>query len=542
MSKKIENICKRYETLSLDKTNFLAQWEDIATYVISRRANFLEKSTSGEKLGSLIYDNTATGAVDDLASALHGNMTNPAIPWFGLIVEGFEDDKTVDAWLEEVSKALMTVFNTSSNFQTAINEVYLDLVSLGTADMFSDIVDGNKIRFTPENPKNIVIAEDYQGRVETHYRLIQYTAAQIQERFPKATYSKGVQDALKDAKDLDKSFDILHLVAPYDERLHPKPKGLKKGQRAKYVSLYLEKEEKNLLTSGMYSTFPYAVPRWSKMTGEKYGRSPAMKAMGDIRTLNELVKLTLAAVDKAVDPPVQMPDEGFSSPINLGSRGTNFYDPAQQGRIEPIMSGANIPAGLEQKAQLVDSIRTAFYLDRLELPGGPQMTATEILERTQRQMQRMGPVTGRLSNELLKPIIDRTYDLMVQIDALEEDEEKRLLPEPPEVLDGVDFEIKYQSPLAKAQREFEFTSMQRLLSFIMPILEVSPEVGDKFDADKAVEIAVDILGVPGEVLNDNKTVKEIREQRAALQQQQMKMQMQMAQLDMAGKVKEIEGE
>jgi hypothetical protein len=40
------------------------------------------------------------------------------------------------------------------------------------------------------------------------------------------------------------------------------------------ASIYIERKTKHVLQNGGFEEFPYAVPRWYKVAGEKYGRSP----------------------------------------------------------------------------------------------------------------------------------------------------------------------------------------------------------------------------------------------------------------------------
>jgi hypothetical protein len=39
------------------------------------------------------------------------------------------------------------------------------------------------------------------------------------------------------------------------------------------------------------------------------------------------------------------------------------------------------------------------------------MTATEVIQRNEEKMRLLGPVLGRLQSELLKPLIDRVFNI-----------------------------------------------------------------------------------------------------------------------------------
>jgi hypothetical protein len=56
-----------------------------------------------------------------------------------------------------------------------------------------------------------------------------------------------------------------------------------------------------------------------------------------------------------------------------------------------------------------NAIRDTFYVNQLMMQNGPQMTATEVVQRNEEKMRLLGPVLGRLQSELLRPLIDRTF-------------------------------------------------------------------------------------------------------------------------------------
>ena len=59
------------------------------------------------------------------------------------------------------------------------------------------------------------------------------------------------------------------------------------------------------------------------------------------------------------------------------------------------------------------AIRDAFYVNQLMMQSGTQMTATEVLQRTEEKMRLLGPVLGRLQSELLQPLITRAFNILL---------------------------------------------------------------------------------------------------------------------------------
>jgi hypothetical protein len=137
------------------------------------------------------------------------------------------------------------------------------------------------------------------------------------------------------------------------------------------------------------------------------------------------------------------------------------------------------------------------------------MTATEVLQRNEEKMRMLSPVLGRLQSEMLQPLIDRVFNLLLR---------KKQMPLAPEILQGQDIEIEYVSPLARAQRTGDVQSAVRALEILAPLNQIAP-VLDYLDTDGFVKHVSQVLGVPAKILRSNEEVAEIRNQRAQAEAQ-----------------------
>ena len=137
-------------------------------------------------------------------------------------------------------------------------------------------------------------------------------------------------------------------------------------------------------------------------------------------------------------------------------------------------------------------------------------------------MRLLGPVLGRLQSELLKPLIDRVFNILLR---------NNLLPQAPEFLSGRDIEIEYVSPLAKAQKSSELQSIMRAIEILGSLANVAP-VFDYVNFDNLVKHLADIVGMPQKLLKSQNEVNAQRQEQAAQaeQQQQMAQMQQVAQL------------
>jgi hypothetical protein len=145
-----------------------------------------------------------------------------------------------------------------------------------------------------------------------------------------------------------------------------------------------------------------------------------------------------------------------------------------------------------------------------------RMTATEVAERHEEKLLMLGPVLERLHNELLDPLIDITFQRMIEAD---------MLPPPPEELQGMDLSVEFVSMLAQAQRAVGTNSVDRFVANLGNVAGIKPEVLDKFDPDEWADAYGDMLGVDPKMIVANDKVAIIRENRAQAAAQQAQAQM-----------------
>lgn len=505
----VKDIVARFEHIEGQRDNWNNHYQELADYMLPRKADIVKKRSRGEKKMELIFDGTALQSVDLLSSSLHGMLTSGASAWFHLTMKDEElgRDEEVQRWLEDSSQRMMRAF-TMSNFETEVHEMYVDLVVFGTGCMFVEM-ENNTLRFSTRHVSEFYVAEDQYGIVDTVFRKYELSARQAVQRFGIDNVGTFIQRTFKTKP--DEEVTILHAVMPRKDRDPSK----KDNKNMPFASMYICMETKMIIAESGFQELPYVVPRFLKATGEVMGRSPAMVALPDVKMLNLMSKTIIQAAQKMIDPPLLVPDDGFLLPIRTQPGGLNFYRSGSRDTITPLNTGANIPIGLQMEEQRRQAIRAAFFVDQLLSGTTPNMTATEVIQRQEERMRVIGPVLGRLMNEMLRPLIDRAFALMLRAE---------MLSVPPEVLQGVDVDIEYVSPLARAQKSSSVNGVIRALEILMPLAQSLP-VGDHINPDGLVNYLTESLGVPKKVLKPQSAIDEEREERAAMQQEQMERQM-----------------
>jgi hypothetical protein len=512
-----KGLLSRFDRLQGQRENWETHWQEVADYMQPRKADVTKRRARGDKRMEQVFDSSPIQAVELLAASLHGMLTNPSTPWFTLRFkdEEIENDDEAKLWLEASTDAMYTAFN-RSNFQQEIFELYHDLITFGTAAMFIEEDDDDIIKFSTRHINEVFIAENDKGRIDTIYRKFKISARAAIQKFGE-TVSADVQTKAK--KDPYEEIELLHAVYPRSD-FNPNKRD---KANMPFESVYMEYKNGNELSVGGFREFPFVVPRYLKASNEIYGRSPAMTALPDVKMLNEMSKTTIKAAQKQVDPPLLVPDDGFLLPVRTVPGGLNFYRSGTRDRIEPLNIGANNPLGLNMEQQRRESIRAVFYVNQLMMQQGPQMTATEVIQRNEEKMRLLGPVLGRLQSELLKPLIDRVFAVLLR---------NNMLPQAPEFLSGRDVEIEYVSPLAKAQKSTELQSIMRAVEILGSLANVAP-VFDYVNFDNLVKHLADIVGVPQKILKTQSQVNAERQQ-AQAQQQEMQQMQQLQQVAKAG--------
>jgi hypothetical protein len=514
----IERYEKRQERMESSSFNFRDLWQECMDYIIPRKGNIIDLRAPGEKRGHELFDSTAIMSNTLLAGALHSMLSNPATRFFELIMVDpqYEDDEEVRRWLQDTGERMFQALN-GSNFQTEIHEVYLDLGAIGTACLYVEENEKNIVHFSARNMAEIFIEENNLGIIDILHRKFKWKPRQIIQEFGEDV-NPFVLDQWR--KGCDDDWEIIHVVEPkedYNESIDYHP----------YHSCYYIRDKKIKLSSKGYKEFPYAVPRWTKTSGEVYGRGPGMDMLPDIKMVNKMMEATLKGAQKMVDPPLMIQDDGVIGRPRLTPGGLTFVRPTSEVPIRPLIVDSRVDFGYQAVEDVRKRIRSGFYVDQLQLNEGPQMTATEVNQRTEEKLRLMGPVLGRQHFEFLRPVIEKVFAIMKR---------KNMFMPAPDQIKGKDFDIRYSSMIARAQRMSDGQNLMRALSVASPIVNIDPKTVDNVDTDAALKYVFDVYGVPWKLFREQRKVDDMRKARDAAQAKLAQEQSAQHQADIVSKV------
>jgi len=509
MKRSPEQLNQRYNKLKARRGNWETLWQELTELLIPRKDDIIITRSPGERRNLRVFDNTGMQALQTLAGALQGLLTNPSSLWFFLTTgdENLDKEDAVKEWLQDSTRVIINILN-NSNFHTEVYENYIDLASIGTSSNLILEDDEFVVRFKAEHISEIHIDENSKGLVDEVIRRFKWTPRKLIGEFGSKSLHPDVLKAFEDDSEIE--FDVQHSVYPFRV---DKDEKAKVGQKPFISQYHLPQFNHEIIEEG-FEEFPYVVSRWAKSTGEIYGRSPGMNALPDLKTLQEMTRVTIQGAQKTVDPAIQLPDDGFVLPIMTAPGSINYYRSGSADRIEPIFNDARIDFGFEAMREKRNRVREAFFTDQLQLGvGGPQMTATEVAQRTEERMTLLAPFLSRQNFEFLRPMINRVFNIA---------DRKGLIPEAPDAVVDRKIDVRYSSLIAQAQRARELNNMLRTIEAVTPVIQMQPEAADIIEGDNFVREAAALLNFPASAIRSNKQLEELRAARQQAQAEQQK--------------------
>jgi len=500
-------ILDRFEFAKAKRTPFDGDWNSIRDFV--RPISVAFNQTTGQFVAvrpETMFDGTACNALEELASALHTYMTNPAERWFELQIQGrhntaLEFDEL--EWLEQATNVIYAAYRREDcNLNTSLHECYMDLGSFGAATISQEWdKDTNGIIFQAKPLAHTYLLENSKGRVDTIFFQTTWSLRQIKQEF-----GDSLPPKLNQIKGDDKPVEMLHCVYPRTDKVPGAS-----PQRKAFASLWICLATKELVYESGYDTFPYHVPRWTKLSGEFYGRSPARICLPDIKMLNTMERTIIKAGQKHVDPPLVLANEGFLMPIRT-SPGALIFKEDEERQITPLEVKGNLPWAEDKAEQKRNFIRQCFYNDLIRREKKKrEQSAHEIMDDRDEMLRLFAPTFGRLTMELLGPMIVRSYYLL---------NERNLIPPAPQSLSGSRLAVGYTSPAARAQLNASAAQISQYLQDLIPLAQVDPSVLDAVDMDQVAQQLAIARGTPRSIMRSPEELEKMREGKKQMQAMQ----------------------
>jgi hypothetical protein len=512
---------QRYEQLRaallLERATFEPHWRELGDFLLPRRTRFfVSDRNKGDRRNQNIIDATPRHAARTLQSGLHAGLTSPARPWMRLTTPDpdLSEHAPVKEWLHTVTRRMLTVFQ-RGNLYNVLPTLYGDLGVFGTAAM-SVLADGHDLMRCYSYPLgSFAIGVDGRGLATTFIHERQLTVRQLVEQFGGADgaelepgqaidwtrFSRSARKAW-DAGNYEQVVDVTWVVTPND--LYDARRPFSKFLR--WSSCHFENGREaggGFLRESGFNTFPFMVPRWDVTGDDSYGTDcPGMVALGDVKALQVMHRRKAQAVDKALNPPLVGPAALRTQKTSLLPGDITYQDvrdgmqglrPIHEVRLEGVQ---HLALDIQQTQQRVERTFYAdlFLMMAMSDRSGQPITAREIDERHEEKLLALGPVLERTNDELLDPLVDRTFSIMQDAGAI---------PMPPKELEGVDLKVEYTSLMSQAQKLVGVVGQDRFLQSVGSLVGVFPEVRHKVQIFQAIDDYGDMLGVNPKLLRSN---------------------------------------
>lgn len=502
-NKTAKHYMKKYETAKSFRLPFEDLFQECYDYALPQREGFFYSSPA-ERRDDRIFDETAVVGVQEFASRLQTGLVPNFARWSDLIAGSEvppEDRDEVNNNLDEVTEYIFEIL-ANSNFAQEVHESFMDL-AVGTGCLLVEEGDAvNPLRFSAIPLPKIVLENGADDRIDHVYREREIRHRDFKVAYPKAKLSPKLVDMMENKP--DEKCKVLEVVC----RLYDKP------NQERYGYYAIDKTHGELIYQDIFEgvgSNPFICFRWSKASGEVYGRGPLVNALSSIKTTNLTIQLILENAQMAISGIYQMDDDGIINvdTINLVP-GTVIPKAPGSGGLQPVAA-----AGSFDVAQLVLNdmrlnIKRALYNDMLGDPNRTPATATEIAERMADLSRRIGSAFGRLQAELVQPLLQRVVYILKKQGRID-------LP----TVNGREVKVRSSSPLAQAQSNQDISSVARFLELVGG--NFGPEMVNLLvDTEEAALYLGKKFGVPDTLIRDEaerKQMQEMMQQMAAMQQQ-----------------------
>lgn len=564
------------------RTMFMRKWQELAEEFYPERANFFGRYAFTTQHVDYITDNTPWRNRRDLANALSILLRPDGQKWFlARPKDEWRKNEITNAWLDAQSDVMRNyVYSKNSNFRVQWNLGDNDFVVFGNAvTAMTENSKGNGFKWETFHLRDCAWEEDEDGVVNHLHRQMQIPLAKWRRMFGAHSMTEGM---LKTLKTNPSEQETIHVAClPVDEfDMITAGKIQKRRTDHKFIMVYYDPKQKKALKTRLYHEFPYIVRRWFRTEGP-YGDSPAaMHDLVNARMLQAQSGAVLDATELAVNPPMLASQEFVSGDVLLRPGAVNWvsanYDQKLGDAIRPLVTGANLPVGLETIKDTREQSAATWYINKLSLPATTKdMTAYEVEQILEEYNRSIKPVVQPFQDDnkqaldlLFTALMRKTQEIegasakLAQMQSgmpSPESEQNNLLADlgieqaapqiygpfsplaaiPPKLRDEwtgelTDLDFEFDGPLEIAYRKIEAGNIKRGLASLGEIAKLKPDVVDNVDIDTAVRDALQADSFKSKYLYKVETVEKKRAQMQAKQAQAEKLAMAEKMSSMAG--------
>lgn len=280
-----------------------------------------------------------------------------------------------------------------------------------------------------------------------------------------------------------------------------------------------------------YEYFPVIAARWEEIPNEAYGVDGPMDiAHSDVLTLQEEQRYRLEGIGKLVRPPFIGPANLAQYRVSSAPGGITYFDERSDAQLRPLFQVDPKLHELVRSQEETDQfIKEAFYVD-LFRPLSQQdpkshISVVEIQKRASESLQLISAPLSNMDDDINDRVVENKLFLLGKMG---------ILPPPPED-SGEAIIPEYISVLAQATKINQATTSERFLNFAATTSEALQDRSllNVPDGEKVIRHYGRVLGVDPMIIRSEEDVEDIRQEQAAMAQQDESRQQQMEDVQMA---------
>jgi hypothetical protein len=512
----VDKVIERSKLAWAEKELWRSVFQDAYKYAMPGRNLYLE-TTQGQLKSEDVYDSTLVSTTTRFANMLQSDMTPVGQTWANLVPGAIwkvgkhpDEVRKAQSLLDSVRDGCFAILH-ASNFDTSINEFYLDL-AISTGCMLV-------------NPSDTASILDFCAVPLYQVAL---------ERSPYGRYNVYRNYGVK-ARDVEETWRNLGFKAPpgFEKFVSEKPNAPVQCLEATYYTRPKWQHDvilKNVwggagdgefvrVVDRQYKYSPWIITPWSRLAGESMGRGPVMAALPDARVLNKTKELTLKNAGLAIAPPLTAIDDGVINmstvklvPHALIPVGRN--DGALGPTLKPLVLGENFDVANMVISDHQNIIRRTMMDDWLPEPSGSVRSATEFMARARDRSRNVGSPFARILSDCIRPVFQLCIHQLEESGQMDIIRRAHGFETGDLVIDGAVVDVQVVSPLFQASNLDDLDSLSAGLQLssaagqeaMMLALKVEDIPGYVFDK----------LGLPASLVRTEEEREMVKQQMAAL--------------------------
>ena len=519
-------------------------WIDVGQWCFPYRIKWLLHQNEGERNNRHIIDTTHISALRSYVAGFQEGNTSSTRRWVMATTQDPDLARSPanKVWLDRFNNRIQNALQ-MSNFYHAVGQLYYDYGVLGTGAYYIEELNG-LLFFHPLTPGSYYVLNNSYGEAVVMVREFQLTVKALVEAYGKngdwSNFSPVVRKMYEESN-YTELIDVVQIIKQNDFFTPEKPvvglnrpwiaityevgsqdgaeyiRGLSLPFRGA-VDPTVDEKYQRYLEIRTSKRKPFIVARNDVSLNYEYGqKSPAMDALGAIKSLNKKAISKDIAIEQMITPTLQGPAHLRKSYITHAPRGYIPLDPtsmAQKGLSQVYEVNPAIGALLQDVQDLRQQVERLFYVDYLLfLSRNPKTrTATEAQAILQEQQAVIGPNLQSLNWTHNTPVAEYVMDWVLEQD--------KYVGDIPEDLSGQFLKIEFVSIFAQAAKAADLPNINQYVQAMMNLAQIDPRVLDKVNLDRLGDIYEDRYYLPAGLNRPQEQVDAIREQQAMMLQRQ----------------------